>query len=360
MFDTLRSQVSPGAPSLKPLCPTRWTVRTHAIGALLTNYGLLLDALEIIQEGRDEYAMKANGYLTSMQQFSTFFGLKLSYLIFSATEQLSLTLQGRDTTIQEGVQAAALAKTFLEKQRTDDVYDTFYSQVVTESKDLTFDPVLPRQRRPPKRIDSGSASHVFSDPKSYFRKQYFEALDTVTSELKNRFCQERGMPVAARLEKVLIGAANGTFSDKDLSGEIQMYSKDLDTTHLVTQLQMLPELIRTYNECNPQTVIQRVTSLRTLCDVMNTVTVSRSMFNQINKLLRIVLTIPVTTSTAERSFSTLRRLKTYLRSTMSQTRLNHLMILHIHKDRTDELNMCDIAKEFIQVNDRRVKFFGRF
>ena len=84
------------------------------------------------------------------------------------------------------------------------------------------------------------------------------------------------------------------------------------------------------------------------------------MFNQVNKLLHIVLTIPVTTSTAERSFSTLRRLKTYLRSTMSQTRLNHLMLLHIHKDRTDELNICDIAKEFIEVNDRRVKLFGRF
>ena len=39
------------------------------------------------------------------------------------------------------------------------------------------------------------------------------------------------MPVAVRLEKVLIGASNGTYSDKDLSGEIQMYSKDLDTTH---------------------------------------------------------------------------------------------------------------------------------
>ena len=90
-----------------------------------------MDALEIIKEGRDGYAIKANGYFTSMQQFSTFFGLKLSYLIFSATEQLSLTLQGKDTTIQEGVQASALASTYLEKQRTDNVYDTFYSQVVT-------------------------------------------------------------------------------------------------------------------------------------------------------------------------------------------------------------------------------------
>ena len=139
------------------------------------------------------------------------------------------------------------------------------------------------------------------------------------------------MPVAARLEKKLLDAANSTFRSKEFSGDIEMYSKDLDTAHLVTQLQMLPELVRTYNECNPQTSIRRITSVRTLCDVMNSVTVSRSMFNQVNKLLHIVLTIPVTTSTAERSFSTLRRLKTYLRSTMSQTRLNHLMLLHIHR-----------------------------
>ena len=82
--------------------------------------------------------MKANGYLTCMQQFSTYFGLKLSYLIFSATEQLSITLQGKNTTIQEGVQEAVIAKSYLEKQRTVDVYDTFYSQVVGESKEFNF------------------------------------------------------------------------------------------------------------------------------------------------------------------------------------------------------------------------------
>lgn len=105
----------------------------------------MLDALEVIQSGRDEYAMKANGYLTSMTHFSTFFGLKLSYLIFSVTEQLSLTLQGKDTTIQEGVQAATLTMDFLQEQRTDDRYDAFYTTVLADSKDLTTEPVLPRQ-----------------------------------------------------------------------------------------------------------------------------------------------------------------------------------------------------------------------
>ena len=47
--------------------------------------------------------------------------------------------------------------------------------------------------------------------------------------------------------------------------------------------------------------------------------------------------LPATTATAERSFSSLRRLKTYLRTTMSSQRLNHLMILHVHKDSTESL-----------------------
>ena len=81
LFQTLQVQ----RPSLKPLCPTRWTVRTKAIEAVLSNYEVLTTALiDIHENGRDEYALKAGGYLRTMEKFST------SYLIFSATEQLLL------------------------------------------------------------------------------------------------------------------------------------------------------------------------------------------------------------------------------------------------------------------------------
>ena len=63
--------------------------------------------------------------------------------------------------------------------------------------------------------------------------------------------------------------------------------------------------------------------------------------------LKIFLTVPVTTSTAARTFSALRRLKTYLCSTMAQARLNHVMLLYIHKDRTDQIDIEKIAKDFI-------------
>jgi len=47
------------------------------------------------KQGRD--ALKAVGLLTIMEKFSTYFGLQLSHVIFSATEQLSITLQGKTT-----------------------------------------------------------------------------------------------------------------------------------------------------------------------------------------------------------------------------------------------------------------------
>ena len=65
------------------------------------------------------------------------------------------------------------------------------------------------------------------------------------------------------------------------------------------------------------------------------------------KLVKLLLTVPVTSCTAERSFSGLKRLKTYLRSTMGQARLNHLALLHCYKTRVKKLDLGVIANEFI-------------
>ena len=119
------------------------------------------------------------------------------------------------------------------------------------------------------------------------------------------------MPVAAVMEKLLLDAAQNV-SVTDLPRELDIY-KDLDKQCLVIQLRMIPELVRAYNERNPSTIIRQVTNLRTLCEMMNNVTSSKTMFSEVCTLLHTVLTIPVTTSTAERTFSILRYLKTFLR-----------------------------------------------
>ena len=54
-------------------------------------------------------------------------------------------------------------------------------------------------------------------------------------------------------------------------------------------------------------------------------------FPAVVQLLTLAMTFPVTSASAERSLSALKRIKTYLRSTMHQERLCHLAILSIER-----------------------------
>ncbi len=82
------------------------------------------------------------------------------------------------------------------------------------------------------------------------------------------------------------------------------------------------------------------------------------MFPEVTKVMNLLAVVPATSATAERSFSCLRRLKTWLRSTMTQSRLNHLAVLHAYRDM--EPDMAKILAEFVGLNDGRRRIFGRF
>ena len=79
------------------------------------------------------------------------------------------------------------------------------------------------------------------------------------------------------------------------------------------------------------------------------------MLEEVHKVLQLYLTIPLSSATAERAFSTVRQLKTYLRSTISQKRLNHIVLLNTHKEM---VNRYYIAREFVCRNERRIDFIG--
>ena len=62
------------------------------------------------------------------------------------------------------------------------------------------------------------------------------------------------------------------------------------------------------------------------------------------QLLKILATLPITTATSERSFSTLKRVKTYLRNTMGEERLTGLALISIH-GRSIDMDPNDIINE---------------
>ena len=70
-------------------------------------------------------------------------------------------------------------------------------------------------------------------------------------------------------------------------------------------------------------------------------------FGEVYHLALLILIMPATYAISERSFSAMRQLKTYLRSSMGQKRLNHLMVLHLTRDKLDILDLDATGNEFV-------------
>ena len=86
----------------------------------------------------------------------------------------------------------------------------------------------------------------------------------------------------------------------------------------------------------------------------------RGLFNQVEMLIRILFMVPVSSCEAERSFSALRRLKTWQRANMGQERLNSVVVCNVHKDRLDRLKRENICQQFVGSSETRKHMFGSF
>jgi hypothetical protein len=121
--------------SLKPLCPTRWTVRTAAIDAILKDYVVLMETFEDIHSTtHDEYGLKAHGFLHSLESFSTLFGLKLAQALFSAAEQISKAPQKKNITLQDALSAVDAARAYYSRLRSDEEFDRCFGAAVSAAE----------------------------------------------------------------------------------------------------------------------------------------------------------------------------------------------------------------------------------
>ena len=86
----------------------------------------------------------------------------------------------------------------------------------------------------------------------------------------------------------------------------------------------------------------------------------RCLFTQVEVLVRLLLVEPCSSAEAEISFSALRRLKTWLRSSMTQQRLNNVAVCQNHQKKLEQVDIREICQSFASANDKRGATFGAF
>ena len=157
-------------------------------------------------------------------------------------------------------------------------------------------------------------------PEVYYRRSLtIPFLDHLIKELEERFSSNAKVATSelCLVPSVMSKKDNWQASMKDLAS---LYKADLPAPlSLTTELHCWKRKFMHYESSKlPDGPI----------DALNEC--GSRLFPNISTLLKILSTIPVTSCEAERTFSALRRIKPFLRTTMTEDRLSGPTLLHIH------------------------------
>ena len=334
---------------IRPLCPTRFTMKYHALNGVYKQLDVIIESLSIIEmESNDNNAKStASGFLRRLGDFDSYFALLLSLQIFELTDRLSKELQGKEIPVGKGIELVSYAIKELELMHSEERFNNLWTEVDTIRLQHGADPArLFRQIKPPIRFEIIQTRN-YNEPRDYYIEKYYEIIDLACERLRNRIT-DKSLPLLKAIESLITSAWKGHQVDKKLIQIVcNHYGEDnIDSRRLEAQLISLENL-------NTHTGITSLTEIIKFIG-KNEIQV---MIPMVIKLIKYYLVCPASTANAERSFSHLRRLKTYLRSTMRQTRLNSLLILSTYKEELDNIDVKKALKEFISRKEERQRVF---
>ncbi len=292
--------------SIKLLCPTRWTVRADSLLSIITNYSELLSTWEKAGEVvRDtESKTRILGVAAQMNTFEFHFGVFVGELVLRHTDNLSKTLQNQECSAAEGQKLADMVVETLLAIRNEDAFDLFWLKVLKSAESFQLEPQLPRHRKRPRRYEEGEADWEFhADPKDYFRQIYYEAIDLAITSIKERF-QQPGYEVYSKLEQLLLKACQRKDVTSELDFLCEFYKNDIQRE--VLQAQLLTFGIEFQRAAGNQDE-DNVINIFDIKKYFSSLPIAHKLLlSQVCTIVKLILVMPATNSTSERSFSALR------------------------------------------------------
>ena len=325
---------------LQRLSDTRWTCRYLAVNVICNTFDAILATLSEIADGDDpQKAIEAQGLLLQIQSFTFLLHLVTFDRVLSCTKMLSDLLQHRQCNLAKAVDLVSSTIETLEGFRSDSFWQHLY-EYTEQVANLNSIPVTvhsKRQRRVPHRFDdsvvlesvgSRDTDHTINECKVSI---FFPILDTFIVELKLRFTS-KNMSIMKAIQ-ACSDPQDEKFFDPDTLAPL---SHNYHLDHAMVSMEALLAKRAIVSKNNIEGISNVLKELHPL----------KEAFPNLTKLLQIALTICVSSAQCERSFSALKRIKSYLRSTMSEQRLVDLACLSIEHDISNKLNVEEVIDNF--------------
>ena len=164
-------------------------------------------------------------------------------------------------------------------------------------------------------------------------------LDTAIGCLLNRF-DEEGYRVYRNLESY--SSLQENFEQQFLF-VCKFYKDDIIPDDLRSQLVIFGHSFQSIPD-KEKPATPTTFDIKEYCATLSTAQIDLLM--QVGLLLKLILVMPTTNTTSKRFFSALHQVKTYLRSTMT---LNNLLLLHVHKEYTDSLDLKSVVNSLLVI-----------
>ncbi|KAL4082892.1 hypothetical protein QTP88_029546 [Uroleucon formosanum] len=304
----------PKKTKLRALCATRWVDRHDSIITFHELYKFILISLEELEKDTNrKVSVKASSFNSSVKQSEFVVALETVANLFDLSSAI------------KNVKNILNVFEYIRKN-PDRIFITLFESAAQKLQ--IFDEELKVLRLSGHQTKRNNINaNINQNPMDWFKITIFiPFLDHIIQELKSRFSDKfvKVIPLEG-----LIPIHKDSYSTEAILNAAMFYEQDLlSSSDLVLKAEI--NLWKTkWNKIETNIPHTAVTSLP-YCE---------EYFPNIKILLQLFATLPVSTATAKRSFSTLRRLKNYMRSTMTESRLNGLALLNIHKEKQIDIDL---------------------
>lgn len=295
---------------------TRWSSRSKIINLVVDKWKEFHNVFEVIMndpKSSSESIYGASGHLKNLKNFEFAFLAQIFSSVFLLTDNLFNTLQNKSFDMEYCLHQIDTVYDLVNKKRNDTEFKKMFSNAVALTK-------LPK------------ASRNSSNLENSYKILFFEIIDNILMQIKTRFQNTNKLIFLqlADISKFKFYASH--FPEEAFKNLGLTYSNIfLDLKKLKVELEVL-YCDTKYHDLNHIYDLVKIFELDGL----------KTVLPEVYQLFILILTLPSTSVSVERSFSCLKRIKTYLCNTISQDRLSYLSIISIEKELIVQLKTKEV------------------
>ena len=333
------------------LCETRWVERHDAVFQFRNSLPTIIAVLSSVAKWKDKDSSgKAQGLIKALTKTDTLVAIVSLSDLLTCTKGLSKFLQNINIDVKSARNELNLTVKMLKNRRekSEEFFNNIFYEINGIAEELNIELKKPRivSRQVHRENHSNADNSV--DIESYYRQSvYNPTLDNIIRDIEDRFSDD-----ILELYNFSVLFPNSQYDNnfEEVTQLVHKYAYFLDNSPEYVAKELKIELekwnlkwsINDKNDSFSYTAIYLLNE----CDPI--------IYPRINFFLRIASALSISNATPERTFSALRRLKTWLRSTMTQDRLTGLALLHIHRKRNIDPSV--IVDRYCNKKKRRFEF----